>query len=45
MSVISTSLELESVDVYALETSLVRPSIVSTVEPDAIKVVPSVGAP
>jgi hypothetical protein len=44
MSVISTSFELESRDVYALDTSLTRPSIVVTVEPVGIIVLPSVGA-
>jgi len=44
MSVISTSFELESRDVYALDTSLVKPSIVPTVAADAISVEPRVGA-
>lgn len=44
MSVMSISLELESVDMYALETSLVKPLIVPTVVPDWIRVEPNVGA-
>jgi len=44
MSVISTSCELESRDVYALDTSLVKPSIVPIVAADDISVEPSVGA-
>ena len=44
MSVISTSFELESRDVYAFDTSLVKPSIVPIVAEDGIIVEPSVGA-
>lgn len=44
MSVMSISLESESSDAYVADTSLVNPSTVVTVVPDAISVEPSVGA-
>lgn len=44
MSVISISFELASSDVYATDCSFVNPVIVVYVEPDAIDVLPRVGA-